>query len=166
MKKIIKLTESDLHNIVKESVNKILNEGWVRGYTPNDGNYMVGGEYGSCEFYGSTDVMEEFLERVFENTTEDEVSEEEWKKLRDYCEQNPNVFIIEAVFISSYDESTGYGTANSPFTNLESTSGEKEALEYVAKYPNQRVAQVAVQILKSILDKLEEDDFEIEEDYD
>lgn len=36
--KIIRLTESDLHNIVKESVNKILNE---IGDTPK-GQYMLG----------------------------------------------------------------------------------------------------------------------------
>ena len=45
-KKLIRLTESDLHNIVKESVNKILNEweyaGWINDiedpieYDPND----------------------------------------------------------------------------------------------------------------------------------
>jgi len=28
MKKVIRLTESDLHNIVKKSVNRILGEGW------------------------------------------------------------------------------------------------------------------------------------------
>jgi hypothetical protein len=28
MNKIIRLTESDLHKIVKESVNRILDEGW------------------------------------------------------------------------------------------------------------------------------------------
>jgi len=39
MKKIIRLTESDLHKIVKESVNKILGE--LKGYTydPTDGGY-------------------------------------------------------------------------------------------------------------------------------
>ena len=39
MKQIIRLTESDLHTIVKESVNKILGE--LKGYTydPTDGRY-------------------------------------------------------------------------------------------------------------------------------
>ena len=34
MKKVIKLTESDLHTLIKEAVKKVLNEG-MRGYNPN-----------------------------------------------------------------------------------------------------------------------------------
>jgi hypothetical protein len=47
MKRIIRLTESDLHRIVKESVNKILKE--VKGYTydPTDGRYYD--KYGNAE---------------------------------------------------------------------------------------------------------------------
>ena len=49
MKKIIRLTESDLHRIVKESVNKILSEAKKKGYTydPTDGRYYD--EYGNAE---------------------------------------------------------------------------------------------------------------------
>lgn len=38
-KKLIKLTESDLHKIVKESVNRIMNEGWMNGDYIDDEHY-------------------------------------------------------------------------------------------------------------------------------
>ncbi len=156
MKKIIRLTESDLHRIVKESVNRILKEGWTRrGYVPSDGNPMVGGYYGRNELSGEKDVMNDLLENI------PDITDEEWEEFKNYCEQNPNVFVIEGVISSVYDESTGYGSAYSPVTSLESTIGDKEALQYVAQYPNQKVAQLATQTLKEILNGLTEEDFEL-----
>ena len=35
MRQVIKLTESDLHKIIKESVNKILREGWNSNLSPD-----------------------------------------------------------------------------------------------------------------------------------
>lgn len=151
MKKIIRLTESELHDIVKESVTRILNEGWTgRGYVPHDGNGMVGGYYGRSENNGQTDVMDKLLENV-------PISPEEWDGFCKYCEQNPNVFVINGLISSEYDDSTGYG----PTSTLEDTTGEEEALQYVAKYPDQRIAQLAVQTLKEIFDKLTDEDFEL-----
>ena len=156
MKKIIRLTESDLHKIVKESVNRILKEGWTRrGYVPHDGNSMVGGYYGRSEINGEKDVMDDLLENI------PDITEEEWEDFKNYCEQNPNVFVIEAEISSSYDESTGYGSAGFPITELEKTIGDEEALQYVAQYPDQKVAQLATQTLKKILDGLTEEDFEL-----
>ena len=156
MKKIIRLTESDLHQIVKESVNRILKEGWTgRGYVPHDGNSMVGGYYGRSEINGEKDVMDDLLENI------PDITEEEWEDFKNYCEQNPNVFVIEAEISSSYDESTGYGSAGFPITELEKTIGDEEALQYVAQYPDQKVAQLATQTLKKILDGLTEEDFEL-----
>ena len=48
-KKLIRLTESDLHRIVRESVNRVLNETYtagvqVRPYTNNVLQIIVGGE--------------------------------------------------------------------------------------------------------------------------
>lgn len=156
MKKIIRLTESELHDIVKESVTRILNEGWTgRGYVPHDGNGMVGGYYGRSEINGEKDVMDDLLENI------PDISDEEWEGFKNYCEQNPNVFIIKGEISSSYDESTGYGSAGFPITELDNTVGEDEALQYVAKYPDQRVAQLAVQTLKGIFDKLTDEDFNL-----
>jgi hypothetical protein len=151
MKKIIRLTESDLRQIVKESVNRVLKEGWTgRGYVPHDGNSMVGGYYGRSEINGEKDVMDDLLENV-------PISPEEWDGFCKYCEQNPNVFVIKGLISSEYDDSTGYGPTNI----LEDTTGEEEALQYVAKYPNQRIAQLAVQTLKGIFDKLTDEDFKL-----
>ena len=125
MKKIIRLTESDLHQIVKESVNRILKEGWTgRGYVPHDGNSMVGGYYGRSEISGEKDVMDDLLENI------PDISDEEWEGFKNYCEQNPNVFVIKGEISSSYDESTGYGSAGFPITELDNTIGEDEALQY------------------------------------
>ena len=71
------------------------------------------------------------------------------------------MFVIEAEISSSYDESTGYGSAGFPITELEKTIGDEEALQYVAQYPDQKVAQLATQTLKKILDGLTEEDFEL-----
>lgn len=156
MKKIIRLTESELHDIVKESVTRILNEGWTgRGYVPHDGNRMVGGYYGRSEISGEKDVMDDLLENI------PDISDEEWEGFKNYCEQNPNVFVIKGEISSSYDESTGYGSAGFPITELDNTIGEDEALQYVAQYPDQRVAQLAVQTLKGIFEKLTDEDFEL-----
>ena len=157
MKQIIRLTESDLHRIVKESVNRILKEGWTgRGYVPHDGNSMVGGYYGRSEISGEKDVMDDLLDKVADVT-----SEEEWQPFMQYCEQNPNVFVIKGEISSEYDESTGYGSASFPITTLENTIGDEEALQYVAQYPNQKIAQLATQKLKEILDGLTDEDFEL-----
>lgn len=159
MKKLIRLTEGDLHKIIKESVKKIINEGWTgRGYVPSNGNHMVGGNYGRDEITVEKDIMDEFLDSL----QYDEISEEEFKEFENYCKQNPNVFIVEAIISSSYDESTGYGSSDYPIMEFESISGKKEMLNYVAKYHNQKIAQVAVQILQDILDNLEIEDFEID----
>lgn len=51
-KQVIRLTESDLHKIVKESVNKVLGEGYGKGekytYKTEDGDTV------NCEFVTST----------------------------------------------------------------------------------------------------------------
>ena len=41
-KKLIRLTEQDLHRIVKESVNKVLCEGWSNYSDPQVNNYIRG----------------------------------------------------------------------------------------------------------------------------
>lgn len=151
MKKRIRLTESDLRRIVKESVKRIINEGWYSGKSD------------TTRFMASKDVMDDLLETI---TEEDVSSYEEWEKFANYCEQNPSVFEIDATLCSTYDETTGYGNRYQPVIELESISGDKEALDYVAKYPNRKVAEVAVQTLKGIFQNLSEDDFEDENDRD
>ena len=64
MKKIIRLTESDLHRIVKESVNKILRESgheWWReeDWNPNHPDYNDGTD--------ESDEPYDFDERYYEN---------------------------------------------------------------------------------------------------
>ena len=62
MKRIIRLTESDLHRIVKESVNKILresgHEGWEEEYwNPNHPDYNDGTD--------ESDEPDDFDERYY-----------------------------------------------------------------------------------------------------
>ena len=156
MKQIIRLTESDLHNIIENSVKRIIKEGWTgHGYVPSDGNSMVGGHYGASESSIEKDVLDDLLNEL------PDIPYEEWEDFKDYCEQNPNIFNIRCIISSSYDESTGYGSASHPVIEVESISGDKEAFEYVSQYPNQKVAQLARETLEGILDNLSGEDFDL-----
>jgi hypothetical protein len=157
MKKIIRLTESDLHRIVKESVNRIIKEGRIRrGYVPNDGNSMVGGHYESNTFNASKDVLNDLLENI-------QISPEEYDSFEKYCEENPDVFVINGKVSSSYDESTRYGNRMFPVMEIESIDNEQDAINYVAQYPNRKVAQIAVKTLNDIIDGLKGEDFNFDD---
>ena len=159
MKKVIRLTESDLHNIVKNSVNKILKEAsFTRGYVSNDGNSMVGGSYGSSRFEEDFNVLDKFLNNF---NLEDE---NEWDNFRLYCEQNEEAFNLKVTISSSYDESTGYGSESMPFNEIEDVSGADIALQYVSEYPNKEIAQLAIEVLKDTIDSIEAEDIEYFED--
>ena len=101
-KKLIRLTESDLHNIVMESVNRILKEGHVS----NEGNGMVGGYYGSsygnCYTYFPWESIPEVLSKdgLIPKDSEDE--------LYDYLSQYEDDFRLNGEWEYSWDESTNY----------------------------------------------------------
>lgn len=160
MKTIIRLTESDLHNIISKSVKKVVSEAMNvrRGFVSNDGNGMVGGEYGSWSEYGTKNVMDDLLDRIPID------SDNGFDEFEAYCEQNEDAFEITAMFNFSYDESTGYGSSAFPMKEMESTDSTN-AFECLSKYPDKKISQLAIQTLQSIIDGLDDDDFEFDSDY-
>lgn len=74
MKQVIKLTESDLHRIIKESVSRIINEAVLANetyYCPecghefvqgesHDGIYELGFECPECGWYGTSYDLEHY----------------------------------------------------------------------------------------------------------
>jgi hypothetical protein len=99
-KKLVRLTEGDIHRIVKESVKRILRE----GYVSNDGNGMVGGHYGSSTETGYTYLPWE--DALYEMTQNGMLSEREEKILDKYFSQFEHEFEIGAVSEYSWDDST------------------------------------------------------------
>ena len=159
MKKIIRMTESDLHNIVNGSVKKILRE-WTRsvGYVPNNGNSMVGGYYGNGECHASKNIFDDFLD----NIPTDMVNDEEWDELYAYCSRHKELFTIEATIGLSYDESVGYGRSDAPMAEIESIDGGEEIKQYLLAFPNQRVGEIAAEVLDNVIEGLDTDDFDFE----
>ena len=120
MKKLIRLTESDLHRIVKESVNRVLREGKYRsGYIPRDG--MTGGAYYSYEIDGETVFpYEDYIEWLFENYLIDKESESmgpECEAVKKYFKEHEDELVLYATYNSGEDEST-----NSSWSEVEPDS--------------------------------------------
>lgn len=161
MKTIIRLTESDLRNIISKSVKKVVSEAINvrrRGYVSNDGNGMVGGEYGSYSEYGTKNVMNNLLEDIPID------SDNGFDEFEAYCEQNEDAFEITAKINFSYDESTGYGSSYFPVGEIESIDSDN-AVECLRKYPDVKISQLAIQTLQNIIDGLDDGDFEINSEY-
>lgn len=84
MKKLIRLTESDLHRVVKESVNKILKE-FIGGSSANgysfNGRYTerTGNQGGS---FGSSQLDDMYDEKYLEANREAEKRDEEIRRRR------------------------------------------------------------------------------------
>lgn len=105
MKQIIRLTESDLHRVIKESVNKILRE----GYVSNDGNPMVGGYWWSSEIEGEMPVEpEDFPYLLEKNGYIDKEGSEEYQTVYNYFKEREDKLIIRATIAFGEDTSTNY----------------------------------------------------------
>jgi len=153
MKTLIRLTESELHSVIKNAVNRVLNERLgTNGYVPSDGNSMTGGAYGSDSYKTSINV----LDRILENLPQ-EIDELEWEDFKHYCEQNEHVFSLQVSINSSYDDSVGYGTPMNPIKEIESVNGVNEAIRYISQYPNKNISDAAINVLNGIIENLNEE---------
>ena len=93
MKKLIRLTESDLHQIIKESVNKILNEGGYLYHKDEDGNVWTNsketyrGVPGSVYiWHGEWSDPEVLWDGVELNAND--IEESLWYSYEEYCDEN------------------------------------------------------------------------------
>ena len=93
MKKLIRLTESDLHQIIKESVNKILNEGGHLYHKDEDGNVWTNsketyrGVPGSVYiWHGEWSDPEVLWDGVELNAND--IEESLWYSYEEYCDEN------------------------------------------------------------------------------
>lgn len=105
--KIIRITESDLQNMIKEGVCRVLKEAYSSG---NDGNGIVGGRYWSSQVAGETTFpFENYADYLFEAGLIDKGQEtegEEYKAITNYLNAHKEDFVIEAICDSGDDEYT------------------------------------------------------------
>ena len=99
--------ESKIGRAIRESVNRVLNEGY--GYVSNDGNPMVGGYWWSQEEEGTRYLSPSDLAYVLNENGF--ISEEERDEFADYLEQtvNDDDFVVRASCESGWDSSTNHG---------------------------------------------------------
>jgi hypothetical protein len=157
MKKIIRLTEGELNNIIKDSVVSILRE--VR-YVPHDGNGMVGGKYDSTTVKATTNILDKLLTAMADSGMDEEL----YEKFEMYADQNEQLFNVVGMISISYDESTGYGSANAPIYELLEVKGLDKIAEVIKQYPSQdqAVVQIALNALKTVYDNLSASDFDLD----
>lgn len=166
MKKIIRLTESELHNIIRNSVKRAINE---IGYVSNDGNSMVGGYYDSWKESGtcniSTRIIDEFQDILMSNNLDEELVNE----FADYVESNEDIFTLKADMGASYDESTGYGSSSHPVYEIDDLEGVENIEQYIKSYQgNPTIVKIGLEALNNVIDNIDSSDFDIvdNEDYD
>ena len=99
----IRLSESDLHRLIKKCVNetvkRTLNEGYHHGYVGNEGNGRIGGSYGYTDgIPGSATLWtDDLLKQVFGSNFD-----------VDNCPVEED-YLITATFTCGYDNSVGLG---------------------------------------------------------
>lgn len=102
MKKLVRLTESDLHRIVKESVNRVLNEVQfggesLHGNNPADWNALDRLHRNLADYYGSQD---EFDPRFFDHLHKSERDEKNFADLVD----SENAALGQDIYSPEFDE--------------------------------------------------------------
>ena len=152
-KQVLKLTENDLHQLVKKSVKKILKE------------FYDYGKWGSATASGQIDISEKFFDLLFIKYNPDPITDEEYEDFQDYCIKREDLFVIYGTFSGDYDETTGYGDRYSPIFTLEKIQGDKELLNYIENYPDEKVRNIAVKTLNEIFRNLDDYDFDMDYDY-
>jgi len=170
MKKIIRLTETDLHNLVREMTCKVLNEagwgnnGWRTGYVKPDGNQMTGGNYGSRSHgYIPVDISEKFFDETYKILRQYGDTYQEVMEMF-FNEENP--FIINVCIDSEYDESTGYGSEMFPINTIRDVKGEEKIVEFIDNFQqgDEIFKQAAKKALESTIDNLDADEC-LDDDY-
>ena len=165
MKRTVRLTESELIRMISESVRKVLNEGrrnYHRSYEPNDGNGMTGGYYGSYNTTGSFDIYDKFIDNIITQMGDTE----ETQNFVEYC-GNSGVFDISAEICVEFDESTGYGSEDSPVYTIEKIGNISNIKKYIMECPSvgEDFKRKALTVLEDTIDSLDAYDFDIDDEY-
>lgn len=150
MKKIIRLTESDLHKIVKNSVKRIINETVYGNSSGMGGNNMTrGGNFGRSSRSETVDLLEPFLQKLADNGYGEIVDE-----IDQICENSRSLFEIEINIDSQYDETTGYGTEDSPVISAEAGKGYDQLKQFLTELSrNQKIAEILIRTLDEVIDE-------------
>jgi hypothetical protein len=151
MKKIIRLTESDLHKIIKNSVKRIINELTIAGHSSGDqGNTMtMGGNFGRSSSSETVDLLEPFLQKLADNGYGEIVD-----KIDPICQNSKSLFEIEINIDSQYDETTDYGTEDSPVISAEAGKGYGQLKQFLKGLSrNQRIAEILIRTLDEVIDE-------------
>ena len=153
-KKLIRLTESDLHNIVKKTVNKIIRE--TTGYISHDGNGMVGGSYGSRKL-SATFYLYNYIDNALSDAGAFE--SEDGDKINEYINlcDSKGIFNIKLTVVESYDHSVGidYDIEIDAIDNNSIDRAEEALKQLPTKNP--QFINAALKGLKDGVDRLESD---------
>ena len=160
MKRIIRLTEGDLRNMISHMTKNVLNEiGYGKnfrgGYVKPDGNSMTGGYYGGATYMTTASIAEKFLE-IFAEVYR-ELEDDVFSDFEDFVYSNEDNFVLQVKINSQYDESTGYGSSMFPVNEIEDVEGEEEILELIEEFPfaDRRFMEAAQETLDKIVDSLD-----------
>ena len=143
MKKIVKLTKSDLHNIIKSAIKKTLNESYGT-------NYYVG----TCN-----KLLDMFLDELSDNYTDDDLMDD----FVNYCRDNDDLFVINADIDGEWDDNSWKGTV---YSISEIDQYDIQCLhDLIDNYQNgnARFKQEMKDCLDNVIDNLDVDDFELAE---
>jgi len=160
-KKLIRLTENDLHSIVRKAVNKIIRES--QGYVPNDGNGMVGGSWGSRTL-SATYYLYNYIDDALYDAGAFE-NEEDGNKIDEFIKRcdSEGIFNVKVNVVESYDNSVGIDY------DAEIENIDYDAIDRVEKVlknlptKNLKFKKAALNGLKTGVDRLESDKSVIED---
>ena len=141
----IRLTESDLRRIIKESVTRILKEG----------------SYGDYEFTAEAEILEDFLDNLVHYA--DKELEDDVDRFCDYC--NDKEYYVKGEISASYDEEVGYGSRYSPVFSIEKVREPVELKKVINEFDaSDRFKAYALDILDKTINELDVDDFDFDVD--
>ena len=100
MKKIIRLTESELHSLIANAVKKMVNE--ASGYIPRDG--MTGGAWSYDHDSVQVDI---YLDEILNSPSMD-ISEEEYDVLANALGGDRPMFTVNVDYENADDDAVGY----------------------------------------------------------
>ena len=159
-KKLIRLTENDLHSIVRKAVNKIIRES--HGYVPNDGNGMVGGSWGSRTL-SATYYLYNYIEDALYDAGAFE--SEDGNKIDEFIKRcdSKGIFNVKVDVVESYDNSVGIDY-DAEIENIDYDAIDR-AEEVLKNLPtkNLKFKNAALNGLKTGVDRLESDKSVIED---